>query len=157
MCKISYKDPWETCSKTITILGIVGTTPMSKAILGCLRMLCITISFWISCNNSSVMFGSKIFLIATGVPLSSPLYIMEKPPWPIFSLKSRSYSVISLTPGTGGRRPALSETSLLHLVKAWKFALWISFFRPSISSTSFFWCFLSFLSCSSNCLTCAFV
>ena len=103
------------------------------------------------------MFGSKIFLIATGVPFSSPLYIMEKPPWPIFSPKSKSYSVISLTPGTGGRRPALSETSLLHLVKAWKLALWISFFKLSISSASFFWCFLSFFNYSSSYLTWAFV
>ena len=57
----------------MTMLGIVGLHPISKAMFGCLRMLYMTISFYISARSSFVILGSKIFLIATGVPLSIPL------------------------------------------------------------------------------------
>lgn len=80
ICRRSNKDPCWTCSKTIYISGIVGITPINIAILGCLRILVITISFYISARSSSVNLGSKIFLIATGVPFNFPLWIVENPP-----------------------------------------------------------------------------
>jgi len=90
--------------------GIWGITPIIIATPGCLKILYITISFWISYNNSSVNLGSNIFLIATGVPFNFPLWIVENPPYAIFAPISISASVISLTPGTGARRPADNET-----------------------------------------------
>ena len=54
----------------MTMLGMEGTQPISKATFGCLKMLYMTISFWISSSSSFVMFGSKIFFTATGVPFS---------------------------------------------------------------------------------------
>ena len=117
---ISYKLPWLTCSNTMYKSGIFGITPIRMAIFGCLKILCITISFWISCKSSSVSLGSNIFLIATGVPLSFPLWITEKPPYAIFSPISISSIVISLTPGTGGSLPDETET-LVAWVKAEKF------------------------------------
>ena len=110
MCSRSNREPYWTCSKTIYISGIVGITPIRIAMLGCRRILVITISFWISAKSSSVNRGSNIFLIATGVPLSFPLWIVEKPPWPIWSPNSMSLRVTSLTPGTGGSLPAYIET-----------------------------------------------
>lgn len=107
---ISYNEPCWTCSKTMYIFGIYGMTPISIAILGWRSILYITISFWISFNNSSVSLGSKIFLIATGVPFSLPTWIVEKPPYPIFSPSSISSIVISRTPGTDGNLPALTDT-----------------------------------------------
>ena len=58
--------------------------------------------------------------MATGVPLSFPLWMTEKPPYPIFSPISMSSKVISLTPGTGGSLPDVTET-FVACVKAWKF------------------------------------
>lgn len=74
--------------------------------LGCLKMLYITISLYISYKRSSVSLGSKIFLIATGVPFNVPLWITENPPYEICSPISISSKVISLTPATGGNLPA---------------------------------------------------
>jgi hypothetical protein len=85
-------------------------TPIKIAIFGCLKMLYITISFYISYNNSSVNLGSNIFFIATEVPFNFPLWITEKPPWAIFSPISISSRVISRTPGTSGSLPELTET-----------------------------------------------
>lgn len=76
----SNRLPWSTNSDTITILGILGITPISSAMLGWRRIADITISFWISARSSSVICGSKIFLTATGVPLRVPLWIVLKPP-----------------------------------------------------------------------------
>ena len=44
-CRRSNKLPWSTFSKTITILGMVGYTPMSMQMFGCRKMLYIMISF----------------------------------------------------------------------------------------------------------------
>ena len=84
------------------------------------------------------MFGSKIFLIATGVPLRRPLWITEKPPWPIYSLISKSVMLISRTPGTAGRRPDVVETSPWPCVKEAKLAFVISLRSESTSSCSRF-------------------
>ena len=78
------------------------------------------------------MFGSKIFLIATGVPFSVPLWMTEKPPCPIYSATSISFVVISRTPGTTGSLPDVVETSCAPCVKLAKLALTISFFNDSI-------------------------
>lgn len=110
MCKMLNRLPWLTCSNTITMLGIFGTIPINKAIFGCLRIACITISFWISASRSSVIEGSKIFFIATGHPFKKPLWITLKPPWPICSPNSMSSIVTSLTPGTAGSLPSFTET-----------------------------------------------
>jgi len=48
--------------------------------------------------------------MATGVPLSLPLWMTEKPPWPILSPISKSSSEISLTPGTVGNLPEVTLT-----------------------------------------------
>jgi len=85
-------------------------TPINITIFGCLKILCIIISFCISYKSSSVNRGSKIFLIATGVPFNLPLWIVENPPWPILSPISMSLIVISLTPATGGSLPADTVT-----------------------------------------------
>ena len=106
----SKREPGETCSNTIYISGICGITPISIVTFGCLKILCITISFYISYNKSSVSRGSNIFFIATGVPFSFPLWIVEKPPCPIFSPTSISFSVISLTPETEGNFPSEAVT-----------------------------------------------
>jgi len=60
-------------------------------------------------------------LIATGVPLSLPTWIVEKPPYPILSPTSISFKVISRTPGTGGNLPAFTETLEEVFVNAEKF------------------------------------
>ena len=115
-------------------------TPIRSVMLGCLRMLCITISFWISESSSSVSLGSKIFLIATGVPFRYPLWMTEKPPWPICSDISISYRVISLTPGTLGNLAALVDSSEVVCVNEPKLALCISCCKSSIC----FWSRLEF-------------
>ena len=79
-----------------------------------------------------MILGSKIFLMATGVPLRRPLWMTEKPPWPIYSPTSISFIEISRTPGTTGNLPAVVETSPDPVVKEAKLALVISFFRLSI-------------------------
>lgn len=84
----------------MTILGILGITPIRSAIFGCLRILYITTSLYISNRRSSVNLGSNIFFIATGVPFKNPLCITEKPPYDIYSPISISSIEISLTPGT---------------------------------------------------------
>lgn len=105
----SKSEPGDTCSNTMYIFGICGITPISIVTFGCLKILYITISFYISYNNSSVSRGSNIFFIATGVPFSFPLWIVENPPCPIFSPTSISFIVISLTPETGGNLPSEAE------------------------------------------------
>ena len=114
---------YATCSKTITMLGIFGMTPISRQMFGCRKIACIIISFWISDNKSSVMDGSKIFLIATGVPFRNPLWITLNPPCPIYSPNCKSSKEISLTPGTIGSLPAVTDTSLTFEVKLWKLDL----------------------------------
>lgn len=138
------------------MFGMVGMTPIRSTMLGCLRMDCITISFWISFNRSSVIFGSNIFLIATGVPFKKPLWIVENPPWPIYSPMWMSFVEISRTPGTKGNLPAVTETYELYPVNWEKFDFWISFFKLSISNLSLFCSFFSCLSSSCTSLTLAF-
>ena len=105
----------------------------------------ITISFWISSKSSLVILGSNIFLIATGVPFRRPLWITEKPPWPICSATSISLIEISRTPGTAGNLPDVVDTSLAPCVNEAKFALTISFFKDSICASSApFYLFSSF-------------
>jgi len=121
-------------------------------IFGWRKTAVIIISFWISYSKSSVIFGSKIFLIATGVPFKNPLWIVLKPPWPIYSPTFTSSRDISLTPGTTGKRPFVTETSLALCVNCEKFYLWISIFNNSISSCSFFEFFFSFFKSFSSSL-----
>jgi hypothetical protein len=45
MCKRLNRLPCATCSNTITMLGILGMTPIRRAIFGCLRIAYMTISF----------------------------------------------------------------------------------------------------------------
>ena len=91
------------------------------------------------------MLGSKIFFIATGVPLSRPLWMTEKPPWPIYSPISISLMLISRTPATGGSLPDVVDTSEAPYVKEAKFALTSSFLIDSIwSLSSLFYRFSSF-------------
>jgi hypothetical protein len=49
--------------------------------------------------------------MATGVPLSFPLWITEKPPYEICSPISRSSMETSRTPGTIGSLPDVTETA----------------------------------------------
>lgn len=140
-------------SNTITILGILGITPMSKAMLGCLNILYITISLYISYNSSSVNLGSNIFLIATGVLFKNPLWITENPPYDIYSPISISSRVISLTPGTCGSLPADTETEPAVYVNAEKLDFYSSLCKFSISSNSFFLSFFSTFNSSCSSLT----
>ena len=78
------------------------------------------------------MLGSKIFFIATGVPFRRPLWMTEKPPYPIYSPISMSLTFISLTPATAGSLPEVVETSEAPLVNDAKFALTSSFRIDSI-------------------------
>lgn len=126
---------------------------MSKAMFGCLKMLCIMISFYISASNSSVNLGSKIFFIATCVPFRNPLWITENPPWPICSPNSISLIETSLTPATLGSLPAVAETSEELYVNEAKFSLWISSWRSSTCFWSLFEVFCSFFNISSSFLT----
>ena len=138
------------------MFGIWGITPISITIFGCLKILCITISFWISLSKSSVNLGSNIFFIATGVPFNFPTWMVEKPPYPILSPISMSLIVISLTPGTEGNLPELTETFDEVWVKAWKFIFYISLLRLSIWSWSLFFSFRSFFNSSWTSFTLAF-
>ena len=127
------------------IFGIVGQHPISKAMFGWRKIAYMTISFWISSKSSFVILGSKIFLIATGVPLRRPLWITEKPPCPICSATSISLIEISRTPGTAGNLPDVVDTSLAPYVNDAKFAFTISFFKDSIyASSAPFYLFSSF-------------
>jgi hypothetical protein len=127
--------------------------PIIKQTFGCLSMLYITISLYISYRRSSVNRGSNIFLMATGVPLSVPLCITEKPPYEICSPISISLSSISLTPATYGNLPADTDTLPAVEVNAEKLDFCTSLFKFSISSSIFFFSFFSCFNSSYTSLT----
>jgi hypothetical protein len=72
LCKKLKSEPFYRLSVMIQRLGGLVTIPMRRTILGCLKVLNMVTSLLNSCKSSGVIVGSKIYLIATFVPLKIP-------------------------------------------------------------------------------------
>lgn len=89
LCNKLNKSPLCKYSVIIHKLGGLETIPISKTMFGCLRVASILISLFNSSSRSCVIFGLKIFFMATSRPLHLPLWTVLNPPEKILIFKSK--------------------------------------------------------------------